>query len=110
MSVRFLQLDAVILDTEATSEGIEINGALLVAVSTDAAYDGTSLQVQASADGVTFQDLYDDDGNLVTIVTDADRWTRVLPQEFAGLDWIRFVSDAAQSGADTTLGLKIRSD
>lgn len=63
---------------------------------------GTSLSFQVSADGVTYQALYDDAGDQVTIpVAAATPRSYTLPAALAAWPWAKIVSNLAEGGERT---------
>ena len=108
MAVRFLEFPLIIADGATTSAAIELRGAIPVAVLLPAEFDGLTLTPNVSLDGVTYYGLFDDAGAAVVITAAASRWIALLPQEYAGIDWLRFVA-GVQAGA-TTITLLVRTD
>lgn len=96
----------------ATTSGI-INldddaGAVLLAVQTDAAFAGTGLSLEASADGTNFVAVRDEYGGTYTPVAAASRLIPIRYQVAIGLPRVRVVSNAAQGGGTpTTLTLVV---
>lgn len=62
------------------------------------AMTGTSLSFQVSADGVTYQALYDDAGDQVLLPIAGSR-SYTLPAALAAWPWCKIVSNAAEAAA-----------
>lgn len=67
MGYPFSQPQATIANGASLSGAFYVGAGELVAVDMPAAWTAAALTFQASVDGVTFQDLYDEAGNEVTV-------------------------------------------
>jgi hypothetical protein len=95
---------------QTTSAAIDLfrsYAATLVALSTPSSLTLTSLTFEVSADGVTYQPLYDKEGQPVTIYVAANRYITLDPALFAGIRYLRLVGNAAVA-ADRTFTLITR--
>jgi hypothetical protein len=63
-----------IANNQSLSGPINLEGATLVAIEMPAAWDAANLTFQASSDGVTYNDLYDDSGTEVVVTAAASRF------------------------------------
>lgn len=88
---------ATIANGQTVSDAVSLAGHKLVAVVTPAALTGTTLTFQASADGVNFVALHNDDGNAVSITVAASRYTNVPVAEFRAAQWLKVVSNSAEA-------------
>lgn len=59
---------ATIANGASLSNAVQVGGGLLARISMPAAWTTANLTFQTSFDNITFQDLYDDQGNEVTAV------------------------------------------
>lgn len=96
------------------SAAIALKGRLLSGVTVPAATEGTAMTFQGcdSATG-TFLDVYDKDGNELSVVIGASKYTALDPTQFFGLDFVKVrtgtaASPTAQTGASATLKLHLR--
>jgi len=111
MSVRYLERDLVIPDGSDTSASDKISSSLVVGIRVPTGFLGTSLTPEFSSDDVTWDPVYDDDGNAVAVVVAAaPSFIYLLPQNYAGFDFIRWVSDAAETGGPLTLKMILRAE
>jgi hypothetical protein len=86
-----------IAQTASLSGAADLGGASLVAVAMPAAWTAANLTFQASEDGSTYNNMYDDLGNEYTVTAAASRYIVLDPSKFAGVRWIK-----ARSGTATT--------
>ena len=101
----------VVIDSgETVSEAGDIAQARLVGIVIPAAFTGTALTFQVSADGTTYQGLYDDAGSAVSLTVAQGRTYSFKVDDLGCLSqwrYIKVVSGSAE-GADRTVGLWCR--
>lgn len=99
--------DAAIANGESLSAGINLQGGRLVGILMPGTWTAADLTFQSSLDGSTFADLYDDEGNEVTVVADASQFIVPLaPAKFLGARYLKVRSGTSgtpvnQGGART---------
>lgn len=88
------------------------DGVHLCAIQMPAAWDTANLSFQASADGITYSELYDMYGAPYAVVSAASRLIVLNVQDFSGLKFLKIRSGTAASAvnqtADRTLTLILR--
>ncbi|CAK0772595.1 conserved hypothetical protein [Gammaproteobacteria bacterium] len=103
------KIDVVIANGESLSGAVQLGGAELIGVVMPAAWTAANLTLQVSADGTTFNNLYDVDGNEVPITAAASRYINLLPINFVGFQWIKVRSGTSGTpvaqGAARTIGI-----
>jgi len=101
-----------IADEGTTSSSIYIADAVPVRLDmpSSGAWEAANLTFQASPDGTTWRDLYDKDGDQITITgPDVDYSIALNPAEFAYAGpYLRVVASAAQTTGAKVLTLYIR--
>lgn len=73
----------------------------IIGIQMPAAFTGTSLSFQGSADGTTYQPIYDDTGALVTVTVVAGHAVGLDAKALPLASWanIKIVSNAAEGAA-----------
>ena len=84
------------------SSVIDCRGMFATHVVMPAEFTGTALKPQGSVDGAAFADIYDDEGNLVTLTVAAAR-IYTLPYRVYGLSYLRFAVDAQDAARALTV-------
>jgi len=79
----------------ALSVAVPINGNLLCMLEMPAAWTTANITFQSSGDGATYQNLYDEYGNEITIVTAVARNITLDPARLAGCKYLKFRSGTA---------------
>ena len=102
-------LDVTIASGQTVSpETAVADGHTLVGIETPAALTGTTLTLQVASEiGGTFQAFHDLSGVEVSIAMAADRRIRLLPSDFAGVQYFKIVSGSTEA-ADRTFKLFYR--
>lgn len=116
MTVKFASMDANIANGASLSQAIENIGlgaaSALVGIEMPAAWTAANLTFQVSFDGDTYKDLYDKDGNEVTVTAAASRYIGLIPSLFAGIRHLKVRSGTSgtpvNQGAARTLRLVVR--
>lgn len=99
--------EATIADGETASEAIRLGTRTLVGLVTPAAFDGTSITLQASIDGTTFSPLIDPaTGDAYEIAAAASEAYYLDPIVTLPWNFVKIVA-AAQTG-DTVLATVVR--
>jgi hypothetical protein len=99
---------ATISNTESLSSAIELHPAhYAFAIGMPATWTAANLTFQVSHDGTTWKNLYDDEGNEVTVTAAASRMIRLYPEEWAAFKHLKIRSgtsgSAVAQGGDRTL-------
>lgn len=84
-----------IANGESVSGGVDLNGAGLLRIIMPASWTAASLTFQVSADGVTWNDLYDSAGEYTIATAAASRAIVLPPSDFAAMRYIRVRSGTA---------------
>lgn len=94
------------------SDAEDVRGLLLVGITMPAAWTAADLSFQASADGTTYNDAYDADGNELVVQAAASRYIAIGDMAFQGVAYIKVRSGttgAAQAqGAARLVTLHLR--
>lgn len=100
-------LSVTILDGEDTSNAVDLQGTSLLAFITDANLTGTSFTFLSSdalnGDYLPLKNM--SDGAALTSVAGISAQYVTDPSDFASVRFLKFVSGAAQAGADTVIKL-----
>lgn len=104
-NLHWASLDIASGDTISASQ--DLRGFALTGISTPAALDSTSADLEVSSDGVNWVPVYDREGNKLTVVLGAGRHIALSPADLPGFRLLRLRLDAAES-ADRTFELLIR--
>lgn len=100
-------LTATIASGQTVGAAVDLLGMYLVAFVTPAALTGATFTFQASADNATFAPLYAANGSAYSIPVGTSRYIQVPPPDFAGIRYLKFVSNLSE-GADRSLTLLVR--
>lgn len=98
-----------IANGQTVSNAQNIEGAVLMAIATPAAWTAADLQFQGSVDGTTFLPIYDDAGQRVKILSASIATSearlyvnKALLEQLAACSWLKLESSVAQ-GAERIL-------
>lgn len=91
--------NVTIASGQTVSSAAKIMDANLLAIELPAAFTGTVLTFQVSADGVTYQVPYTSANAAVTIATVAQGRSYPLPTELLPWSYLKVVSGTAEGGA-----------
>ena len=104
-----IDFEPIVIDSsETTSAEVDCRGMTLCGVYMPAAFTGTALSFEASADGTTFVSVEDGDGSAVSKTVSASKYIKLDPADFAGVRFIKVVSGSTES-AERTLTLALRA-
>jgi len=78
---------------------VNLGGDALVAIHMPTDWTAADLTFQASEDNVTYDVLYDADGEIVTFTVGADRFIRLNPADWIGAHFLKLVSSQQQAAA-----------
>lgn len=84
------------------SDALNLAGMTMVAIVIPAAWTAANLTFQASIDGTTYYNLFDDGGNEQTVTAAASEHLFLSPLEWIGINWIKIRSGT--SGAAVNQG------
>ncbi len=97
----------------ALSAAVQLGDRHAVGIEMPGAWTAANLTFQASADGSTYRDLYDDSNNEYAVNADADRYLILNPADFAGIRFLKIRSGTSSSpvnqSAQRTLKLVMRT-
>ncbi|HVG50928.1 MAG TPA: hypothetical protein VM867_04770 [Xanthobacteraceae bacterium] len=84
---------------ESLSEGVDISAGTMVRITTPGGWTNANLTFQISTDGVSgYNDLYDAEGNEITIVTRGDNSAIVIRDPWSQfINFIKFRSGTAKN-------------
>jgi len=90
---------ATIAENGSLSNAINVDGKRIVGIQTPASWTAADLTFQASFDGTTFNDVYDEAETEVTVQGAASRYTALdaVALELSGLPWIKIRSGTTGS-------------
>jgi hypothetical protein len=101
---------ATIANGESLSGAVDLNNARLASIQMPAAWTAANLTFQASADGVTYADLYDNEAVEYTVQAAASRVLIVPLVDFLGIRYLKVRSGtsaaAVAQGAERMLALR----
>lgn len=93
---------ATIANGQTTSPQVDMMEHVLCGIFLPAAFTGTALTFLASdVTGGTFVSVRDGDGAAITKTVAAGQYAPVDPADFAGIRFLKVVSNAAEGGART---------
>lgn len=90
----------------ALSGPAALKGYLIVGIFLPAAWDAAALTAQISNDGTSWFDLFDETAEL-SFPAAANRFIRILPEEFAGASLVRFRSGTSAAPVNQTAARSI---
>ena len=92
--------------------GVQLGGRVIVAIITPAAWTTAALTFQASDDGATFRNVYDEYGTEYTVQAAVDRHILIDAARFAGCRSLKVRSgtsgSAVNQGGDRSIGIVLR--
>jgi hypothetical protein len=103
-----------IANGQTISDIENIGGAAIVGIITDANITGTEISFQSSVDNITFLDYKGNDATpavkdiKIAVTAATSEWYGINATDFAGLQYIKLVSNATQTGSDTVITLVLR--
>lgn len=108
---RQTSVSVTIASGASLSAAVHLAAGMLLGVILPAVWTAANLTLQASADGVTYADVYDKAGNEVTITAAASRCITLDPWDFAGVRYLKIRSGTASvpvnQAADRSLTLLV---
>jgi len=84
------------------------DGHTLCGIVTPSVLTGTTLSFMVSIDGVSYYSLVGVDGVAVSLTVGVDKFVRLNPSDFAGIEYLKLVSGSAEA-ADREFVLVYRS-
>ncbi len=94
-----------IIATDTLSEIMNLQGASLLGIRTDAAFTASAISFKVSLDGIVFLPLTDGQtGEILTFTVPASRHVRLIPADFVGAQFIQIETQIAQV-SDTLIEL-----
>ena len=104
---------ATIANGQALSAGVNLQGGRLFALQLPASWTAADLTFQASFDGSTYADMFDEEGNEVTVDAAASRYILLDPARWLGVRNLKIRSGAAgapvNQGGDRVIQLLLVS-
>jgi hypothetical protein len=101
-------LPATVVGGASLSEAIDIRGYQVTGIVVPSTFDGTTINFQVSAVGVTYQALYDMTNTLVSMTVTASR-SYSLWGELSGWSYVKIGTGTSQTG-DTAFVLQLNSE
>jgi hypothetical protein len=106
------QKAVAIANGASLSDAVNLAGFRAVGIQMPSAWTAANLTFQASFDGTTYVDLYDDAGNEQTATAAASRFMFLTPAEWAGIRYLKIRSGTTSvpvnQGAARTIQLITR--
>jgi hypothetical protein len=96
--------DVTIANAANVSGGLDLTSLYLVGLRMPAAWTAADIVVQASPDGVTWFDLYDQYGNIARVTAEASRTISLVQADFACVRQVRLHSVAVGANTDLNQG------
>lgn len=86
---------ATIALNASLSGAVHLGSGVLTGIVMPAAWTAAGLTFQVSADGTTYNNLYDEFGGEVAVTVDASRFVRLNPSEWLGVQYVKIRSGTA---------------
>jgi len=96
-----------IATSTTVSAAVDLRGMTLCGIYFPAAFTGTTITFQASADNVTFVPVQDGAGAAISKTIAQGQYLKLSPVDFAGIQYLKVVSGSAEA-ANRTMQLAIR--
>lgn len=93
---------------QTASGALDLRGRAFVGFIMPAAFTGSSVTFQGSADGTNFYALYNSDNTQFSITVSTSRYYCLNPADFLGMQQLKIVSGSAE-GADRDITIVTRS-
>jgi len=106
-TANFIDNNCTIANGGTTSGVVDLQGRGLVAFILPAAFTGTAITFQVSADGTNFYDCYNSANSQMTCTVTQGRAYMLDPGDLVAVRFIKLVSNAAE-GAERTITLIAR--
>lgn len=94
--------------TVSSALNLTTSGHCVVGLITPGTLTGTSFTFQASADGSTYNALYDKNGSQYSVTVSTSRYIYLPPADFAGIPYLKIVSGSTESGGDRVITIVTR--
>jgi hypothetical protein len=89
---------ATIASLGRNSSAVTIGSMTICGLIMPATWTAATLSMEMSIDnGVTWHQVYDNDGTQIVLTVDASRYVKLDPADFAGINTLRLVSSADQA-------------
>jgi hypothetical protein len=98
-STSIVAVTATIANGATVSGAVDLGAATVTGIQMPAAFTGTTLTFQVSADGSTYVPLYDSSGTLQSMTVAVSCGYSLNPTVFAGWPYLKVVSGSAQVGS-----------
>ncbi len=95
-------LQATIAASASLSDAVDLSGTTLTGYILPSVWNTADITLQASADGTSFLDLYDQFGNEMSHSVVADRYVIVNPADFASIRFIKIRSGTSATPVTQT--------
>lgn len=113
MTAQKRTVSVTIANAASLSGAVAVGDGVLTGIIMPAAWTAAVLTFQASFDGTTFNDLYDEAGGEYTVAAAASRYISVPAGDFGGVLYLKVRSGTAGAavaqGAARTLNLAVRN-
>lgn len=106
--------DVTILSGASVSEGVSTSGSAMVGLLMPAAWTAAAVQLQASMDGITYYNVYNNAGGLEQSLVAASEWIAFPTADAIFAPFLRLLSATAASvtpvsqGADRSISMLFR--
>lgn len=108
-----IRTPVTIASGQSLSAAIDLAGTTMLGLLMPASWTTANLTLQASADGVTFADVYTEAGSEKTLTAAASRFILLEPADFTGVRFLKLRSGtsaaAVNQGADRSITLLSRA-
>ena len=105
-------LDVAISSGGSLSGAAQLNEDALIGIVTPTAWTPGNLTFQVSEDGSTYNNLYDVDGNEVTVTAAASQYIGMVPADYVGFNYVKVRSGTSGTpvaqGGPRTVSLVVR--
>ena len=91
------------------SEMAGLGAGVICGITTPSALSGGTFHVESTNDdGSTYVPVHGEDGVQLTLIVGTSRYTKVSPQDYAGINQLRIVSGTSE-GADRLIQVHVRA-
>ena len=102
-NIKFGEVIATILDGQTVSDAVFTKSNVVTGIIAPSTFSGITLTFQVSVDKTNFFPLFNADGSLYTLTVAASQAVISIPQQLAGWNAFKLVSNTTQSGSDAEI-------
>ncbi len=92
MSNKLLSLTATIASGASLSDALDLTGLTVVGLQMPSTWTAAAITLESSADNATFDDVYDSEGNELSLTADASRFIPLAPTAMVSYPYLKLRS------------------